>query len=175
MSIVLKPSNTCLELHKDIPLYQIRQGLNNCCYRICDELNNPYGNNELYNKCNNDCHNFSNTMIKQMGHSPCDYKNQFVKPPTHLKTTNALEFIHSNNFLNKCIKSCNNQNCVNMCENINKSIISNKNPVSKSIKVLNNQKNDKPNDNQNDNQTNIDTSVFIFVIFFVVLLFILNK
>jgi hypothetical protein len=149
--------------NKNTPISQMRQGLNNCCYSICDELNNPYGNNDLYNQCVKNCHNFSNEMILEMGKCPIDYKTKFVRPPSNLKVTNALDYIGSSDFINKCINHCRTNECIQMCKKIDYSI-------EKYSKTP-----EKPDNNENEQnkqpyeKSNIIYYVILFIIFLVII------
>ena len=167
MNIQLNPSKTCLMIHKDTPINQMRQGLNNCCYRICDEFDNPYGNNTLFHQCVKNCKTFSDDMIFNMGKCPVDYKTKFVEPPKHLRVTNALNYIESEDFLNNCLKDCRTNECVKMCHKINDSI----EKYSKNI-----EKSKMNDDNKNkDNGYFNGTNVIYYVLSFIILLFFIEK
>jgi hypothetical protein len=181
----IDPSISCLSSYGDTPLYQIRQGLNNCCYRTCDELNNPYGDNTLHKKCFTSCHNFSNNMIREMGKDPYNYQHLFVRPPSHLKVTNALKYINSNNFLKDCQSDCamralsqsdcamralsqsdcRTDECLYMCQKVNDSIFRNNNTILRDNKENNNKIEDKE-----DNMINKNVIIGFFIILLIVLI-----
>lgn len=115
----VNPSQMCMHklIKPGMTFMDVRQGLNDCCYSVCDQFNNPFGDNSVFNECNRNCKQFSNDMIKAMGKDPIDYQHLFVRPPTHLRIINNYDSFDS------CVQDCKGPQCKEMCKEIKKSIV----------------------------------------------------
>lgn len=115
----VNPSQMCMQklIKPGMTFMDVRQGLNDCCYSVCDQFNNPFGDNSVFEECNRNCKQFSNEMIKKMGKDPIDYQHLFVRPPTHLRVINDYSSFDT------CMNTCKSSECKEMCKEIKESIV----------------------------------------------------